>query len=90
MGNTIKKTITIPKQDFEAINSYAKETGYSFSEIVQKATKALIHRSKEMTLAEYLNSYCEAVSDEEQADFDKMQIDFDNIDGREILPNELL
>ena len=84
----IRKTIAFSESDFGIINSYAKEKGYSFSDMTKRALFDFIGKDKPLSLSEQLNLTYDFATPEEQAEFDKMEID--NITGREITIDEIV
>lgn len=91
MGVAVRKSITIPKEDFEIIDRYRKSYGKSFSEFLRFATKEYIKIQGEMDLKNFLLTHCEYASKEEEEDILRIIKDFDPLDsGRKIKINDLL
>ena len=80
----VRKTITIFNEDYEFIKKYANSINKSVSEVMRVFTIKQIEEEQNQNLLDFLNNNCTFVSQEEQADFDKMDIDFDDISGTEV------
>lgn len=80
----VRKTITIFNEDYEFIKKYANSINKSVSEVMRVFTIKQIEEEQNQNLLDFLNNNCTFVSQEEQADFDKMNIDFDDISGTEV------
>lgn len=80
----VRKTITIFNEDYEFIKKYANSINKSVSEVMRVFTIKQIEEEQNQNLLDFLNNNCTFVSQEEQADFDKMNIDFDDINGTEV------
>lgn len=76
--NSIRKNITLPEQAYITINNYAKQCGLSFSEFLRKTALNAIEKENEMSLLEYLNTHCDFVDEQEQKEFESLNIDFKN------------
>ena len=46
--------------------------------------------SENLSLLEYINKYCEYVDENEQEEFEALNIDFDDLSGKELNLDELL
>lgn len=88
--DTVRKNITLPVTVYETINNYAKKCGVSFSEFLRDAALKAIAKNEDEDLLEYLNEHCAYVSDQEQKEIEAMNIDFDDMSGKELTLNELL
>ncbi|EJP26263.1 hypothetical protein HMPREF1142_0848 [Peptostreptococcaceae bacterium AS15] len=80
----VRKTITIFNEDYEFIKKYANSINKSVSEVMRVFTIKQIEEEQNQNLLDFLNNNCTFVSQEEQSDFDKMNIDFDDISGTEV------
>ena len=80
----VRKTITIFNEDYEFIKKYANSINKSVSEVMRVFTIKQIEEEQNQNLLDFLNNNCTFVSQDEQADFDKMDIDFDDIGGTEV------
>lgn len=80
----VRKTITIFNNDYEFIKKYANSINKSVSEVMRVFTIKQIEEEQNQNLLDFLNNNCTFVSRDEQADFDKMNIDFDDISGTEV------
>ena len=80
----VRKTITIFNNDYEFIKKYANSINKSVSEVMRVFTIKQIEEEQNQNLLDFLNNNCAFVSRDEQADFDKMNIDFDDISGTEV------
>ncbi len=87
---TIRKNITLSKNDYDTISDFANANGYSFSEILRKATLNFIKQEEELQLSEFLFSHVDSVSKEEQKEIDALNINFDDKSGRELDLNDIL
>ena len=90
MNNTIRKNITMPINVYEIINDYAKKTGMSFSEFLRDTALKAIVRKEDLSLLDYINSNCSFVDEKEQQEIEAMNIDFNDLSGRELTLDELL
>ncbi len=81
---TLRKNISITKNEYDLISSFAIKNGYTFSELLRESTLKLIKQEEEMNLLEYLNKTCEYVSEEEQKEIDSLNINFDDLSGEEL------
>ena len=88
--NTIRKNITLPVTAYETINDYAKKCGMSFSEFLRDAALKTIVRSENLSLLEYINANCAYIDRHEQGEIEALNIDFDNLSGKELTLDELL
>ena len=88
--NTNRKNITMPVTAYETINDYAKKCGMSFSEFLIDTTLKAIAKSEDMSLLEYINANCAYMDKNEQEEIEALNIDFDNLSGKELNLNELL
>ena len=80
----VRKTITIFNNDYEFIKKYANSINKSVSEVMRVFTIKQIEEEQNQNLLDFLNNNCTFVSQDEQEDFDKMNIDFDDISGTEV------
>ena len=80
----VRKTITIFNEDYEFIKKYANSINKSVSEVMRVFTIKQIEEEQSQNLLDFLNNNCTFVSQDEQEDFDKMNIDFDDISGTEV------
>lgn len=80
----VRKTITIFNDDYEFIKKYANSINKSVSEVMRVFTIKQIEEEQNQNLLDFLNNNCTFVSQDEQEDFDKMNIDFDDISGTEV------
>ena len=88
--NTIRKNITLPVTAYETINDYAKKCGMSFSEFLRDAALKTIVRSENLSLLEYINANCAYIDRHAQEEIEALNIDFDNLSGKELTLDELL
>lgn len=87
---TIRKNITLPVKAYEIINDYAKKSGKSFSEFLRDTTLNAIIQSENLSLLEYINTNCSYMDSNEQKEIEELNIDFDNLSGKELTLDELL
>lgn len=90
MPTTLRKNITLNKVEYETISLFAKKQGLSFSEFLRKTALAAAEKSEEVDLLDFLINNTEFVGAEEQKEFDEMNIDFNNLEGRELTIDEVL
>lgn len=90
MMNTIRKNITLPVNTYETINNYAKKCGMSFSEFLRDTAIKEIAKSEKMSLIEYVHANSSYMDQEEQEEIEALNIDFDNLSGKELTLDELL
>ena len=88
--NTIRKNITLPVTAYETINDYAKKCGMSFSEFLRDTALNAIAKSEDLSLLEYINANCVYVDKNEQEEIEALNIDFDDLSGKELNLDELL
>lgn len=88
--NTIRKNITLTATDYETINDYAKKCGMSFSAFLRETALDVISKSENLSLLEYINANCGYLDEKEQKEIESLDIDFDNLDGKELTLDELL
>ena len=88
--NTIRKNITLPVSAYEAINDYAKKSGMSFSEFLRDAALKAIVKNEDLSLLEYINSNCSYMDKQEQKEIEALDINFDDLSGKELTLDELL
>lgn len=88
--NMIRKNITLPVKAYETINDYAKKCGMSFSEFLRDTALKAIAKSESLSLLEYINANCAYMDKHEQEEIEALNIDFDNLCGKELTLDELL
>ena len=88
--NTIRKNITLPVTAYETINDYAKKCGMSFAEFLRDTALKAIAKSENLSLLEYINTNCTYLDKNEQEEIEALNIDFDNLSGKELNLDELL
>lgn len=88
--STIRKNITMPSSAYEVINDYALQNNMTFSEFLRKAALSVIDKSENLELLNFLCANCAYVDPIEQAEIAEMELDFADLDGKEISLNELL
>lgn len=88
--NTIRKNITLTKSVYETINNYAKKRGMTFSEFLRETALQEIDRSEQMSLLEYINNNCAYLSPQEQKEIESLNIDFNDLSGKELTLDEIL
>lgn len=86
----IRKNITLPATTYEKINDYAKKSGMSFSEFLRDTALKAIIQKENLSLLEYINLTCSYMDKEEQKEIELMNIDYNNMSGKEITLDELL
>lgn len=87
---TVRKNITMPITAYETINEYAKKCGVSFSQFLRDAALKAIAKSDNLNLLEYLNAHCAYMDNSEQSEIQALNVDFDDLDGKELTLDELL
>ena len=88
--NMVRKNITLPITAYETINDYAKKCGMSFSEFLRDTALKAIVKSENLGLLEYINTNCDYMDKHEQEEMEALNIDFDNLSGKELTLDELL
>ena len=88
--NTIRKNITLPITTYETINDYAKKCGMSFSEFLRDSALKVIAKNENLSLLEYINANCDYMNSQEQEEIETLNIEFDNLSGKELTLDELL
>lgn len=87
---TVRKNITLPVSTYETINEYAKKCGMSFSEFLRDTALKAIVKSEEMSLLDYINKNCAYMDNQEQEEIESLNIDFNDLTGKELTLDELL
>lgn len=85
----LRKNITISEEDYDAINSYCRKVGKTFSEFLRDSALEVVRREEETELLEYLIRNVSFVSEEEQEEFEKMELDLEER-GRELHVDDIL
>lgn len=85
----LRKNITISEEDYDAINSYCRKVGKTFSEFLRDSVLEVVRREEETGLLEYLIRNVSFVSKEEQEEFEKMELDLEER-GRELSVDDIL
>ena len=88
--NTVRKNITLPVTTYEIINDYAKKCGMSFSEFLRDTALKTIVKNENLSLLEYINANCAYIDIDEQEEIEALNIDFDNVSGKELTLDKLL
>ena len=88
--NMVRKNITLSVTAYETINDYAKKCGMSFSEFLRDTALKAIAKSEDLSLLEYINANCAYVDKNEQEEIEALNIDFDDLSGKELNLDELL
>lgn len=88
--NTVRKNITLPVTAYETINNYAKKCGMSFSEFLRETALKAIIQSENLSLLEYVNANCACLDKKEQKEIEALNIDFEDLSGKEMTLDELL
>ena len=86
---SLRKNITIEEEDFSIISRYCKKIGKSFSEFLRDSALSEISRAEEIDLYNYLIKNISFVSKQEQKEFEKMDLDFEE-KGRELSLDDIL
>ena len=68
MGKTIRKNISINKNDYEKIADFCKKNGKSFSETVRKASLKYVDEMENKDLSDFLKENYPFASAEEEAE----------------------
>lgn len=88
--NTIRKNITMSVSAYETINDYARKHGMSFSEFLRETALKTISKREDLSLLEYLNAHCSYVDQAEQQEIEALNLDFEDLSGKELTLDELL
>ena len=88
--STIRKNITLPLSAYEVINDYAQKNGMSFSEFLRDTALKEIAKREDLSLLEYINSNCSYMDKQEQKEIEALDINFDDLSGKELTLDELL
>ena len=86
---SLRKNITIEEEEFSIISRYCKKIGKSFSEFLRDSALSEIRRAEEIDLYNYLIKNISFVSKQEQKEFEKMDLDFEE-KGRELSLDDIL
>lgn len=88
---TVRKNITLSKEQAEEIERFARLNDISVSEFLRNTALKEIRRMNNLDLLDYLIENCDYVSDDEQKEIDKANLE--NIykeDCRELSIDEIL
>lgn len=90
----IRKNITLPEDDYEAIKKFSQKLGISFSEFLRTNALDVIKKSENLDLLEFLDVHCSFVSEEEQMNLNTVlldnHIDLNSSKGKLLSLDELL
>jgi hypothetical protein len=86
----IRKNILLSPEENDLINNFADRVGLTFSEFIRKTALEKINKEENVDLLNFLIKNCSYVEEKEQNDFEKMNIDFSDLSGKEFLLDELL
>ena len=88
--NTVRKNITLSATAYETSNDYAKKCGMSFSEFLRDTALKAISENENSSLLKYINANCTYIDKQEQEEIEDLNIDFDDLNGKELTLDELL
>ena len=88
--NTVRKNITLSATAYETINDYDKKCGMSFSELLRDTALKAISENENSSLLKYINANCAYIDKQEQEEIEDLNIDFDDLNGKELTLDELL
>lgn len=88
---TVRKNITLTKEQADEIERFTRSKGISVSEFLRETAIKEIRRINNLDLLDYLRENCDYVSAEEQRDIDKLNLeDINKEDFRELTIDEIL
>lgn len=88
---TVRKNITLTKKQADEIERFTRLNGISVSEFLRNTAIKEIRRINNLDLLNYLKENCDYVSDEEQKEINKLNLDdLKKEDCRELSINEIL
>lgn len=88
---TVRKNITLTKKQADEIERFTRLNGISVSEFLRNTAIKEIRRINNLDLLNYLKENCDYVSNEEQKEINKLNLDvFKKEDCRELSINEIL
>lgn len=88
---TVRKNITLSREQAEEIERFTRLNGLSFSEFLRDAAIKEIRKRNNQDLLDYLKENTDFVSDLEQKEIDKLNLDdFKEEDFRELSIDEIL
>lgn len=88
---TVRKNITLTKKQADEIERFTRLNGISVSEFLRNTAIKEIRRINNLDLLSYLKENCDYVSDEEQKEINKLNLDnLKKEDFRELSINEIL
>lgn len=88
---TVRKNITLTKKQADEIERFTRLNGITVSEFLRNTAIKEIRRINNLDLLSYLKENCNYVSDEEQKEIDKLNLDnLKKEDCRELSINEIL
>ncbi|MDO5096004.1 MAG: hypothetical protein Q4D65_05525 [Peptostreptococcaceae bacterium] len=88
--NTVKKMIHLSESEAERISKHAHSLNKTFSQYVREIVLSQIDEDESLDLSEYLNKYCDYVSEKEQAEYEVMNLDKSGKDAVTISLEEVL
>lgn len=88
---TVRKNITLTKKQADEIERFTRLNGISVSEFLRNTAIKEIRRINNLDLLNYLKENCDYVSNEEQKEINKLNLDdLKKEDCRELSINEIL
>ncbi len=86
----VRKNISLGQEDYEKINTYVKIHDKTFSNFLCQAALKEIEKEENIGLNEYLQKNCKAISKEEEEEIKALNIDFDDLSGKELSLSDVL
>ncbi len=80
----VRKNISLVQEDYERINTYVKMHDKTFSGFLCELALKEIEREEKISLNEYLKKQSKFLSKKEQKEIEDLNIDFDDLDGKEM------
>ncbi len=86
----ITKNISLGQEEYEKINTYVKMHNKTFSSFLCQVALKEIEKEENTSLNEYLQKNCKAISKKEEEEIKALNIDFDDLSGKELNLSDVL
>ncbi|PIF03657.1 MAG: CopG family transcriptional regulator [Arcobacter sp.] len=86
----VRKNISLKEEDLKKIDTYVKMHNETFSNFLCQAALKEIQREEELSLSEYLRKNCSKLDKKEQKEIEDLDINFDDLTGKELRLSDVL
>lgn len=90
MRDTITKNITLNKDDYDILSRFAKSNGLTLSKFLVYNALTTVHSKETKRVSEFMHRNFCYVDDTEQKEIDSLNINFDDLTGKELTLNDIL